>query len=365
MTKYEKKSLDSAIKLAKRIVPTRCAAPVLECVKLTGDTLHATDGMTHIVYTIPHVYDADESAPFIVNLARLIKTVGAFEYGPLIEISGDSVTSDGMAVTLETWIPADYPSIPPKFDAAIHASVDSDKLAAALESVGSAMSSEETRYYLKGIYLEHIDWQTLAFTATDGHRLVTESIGDSYTSATPSPTPVGHILPDSAVRLLQAALELDPTDGAISFSFEKVEYGRILITGSNFQITTRAIDNAYPDYRRVIPAKSGNVSKVDTASIVKGIAKLHKLHKGRVCIDTASKNLATESITVTIDIEPLCDNAALPGMSFNSEYIAPMVKAMCADTVYISAMSPGDPALFKPADTSRNLLGVVMPMRNQ
>lgn len=364
MTKYEKKTLDSALKLAKRITPTRCAAPVLECVKLTGDTLHATDGTTHIVYTIPHVYDTDDTAPFIVNLGRLIKTVGAFDYGPLIEVSGDSVASDGMAVTLGTWTPADYPGLPTKFDAAIYASIDSDKLAAALESVGSAMSSEETRYYLKGIYLEHIDGQTLAFTATDGHRLVTESIGDSYTSATPSPTPVGHILPDSAVRLLQAALELDPTEGAISFSFEKAEYGRILITGSNFQITTRAIENKYPDYRRVIPAKSGNVSKVDSASMLKGIAKLHKLHKGCVCIDTASKSLTTESITVAIDIDPLCDGASLPSMLFNSEYIAPMVKAMGSDTVYIDAASAGHPALFKPADTSRNLLGVVMPMRN-
>lgn len=106
-----------------------------------------------------------------------------------------------------------------------------------LSSVSVAISTEETRYYLNGIF-----WQRGVFTATDGHRLVSRR----YTAT--DETEIAEIIPRKTVKVLSQIATPDVATARI-----KGRHNNLQFVFANMVLTAKTIDGTFPDYGRVIP----------------------------------------------------------------------------------------------------------------
>jgi DNA polymerase-3 subunit beta len=146
-------------------------------------------------------------------------------------------------------------------------------------SVAFAMNTEGARVYLRGVYLHLDDCGRLSSVATDGHRLALA--GGTVTPAA-NALPVngggtGVIIPIKAVNLISklkaAEIELR-TDAKV-----------IEIRAGNLLITSKLIDGTFPDFRRIIPAESGNVAKIEREALLTAFRRLSAVR------DAAEQNI--------------------------------------------------------------------------
>lgn len=368
MFTIEKKPASDALKLAKMVLPSAARAnahPFLHHVELSAvdsdvAQIRATDGETTLFYNVPN--SSAFSGVVVLDYSELSRAIGASDRGDIIRIDTDGKFSAGdLTVNLP---PLDRDAFPAR-SVAIPArdvchTFSGSKLGAALVSVSSAMSSEETRYYLRGILIEHSDAANVTLTATDGHRLVNETI-DAFSDIGNLHLDefAGHILPDSVVKLLIALIQ--PGEHVV-MSFDSAKPGAgFSISGNDWKVTGKSIDAQYPEYRRVIPAQSGNVSIIESEAMRKAVAKISKLKQsGAMRLDHANGRIEQGKASVKVAQFASDD---MPAIAFNPAYITPMLDALGAYNVTLDAASAESPALWVPAESDRRIRGVIMPMR--
>ncbi|MCE3543708.1 DNA polymerase III subunit beta, partial [Escherichia coli] len=131
-----------------------------------------------------------------------------------------------------------------------------------------AISTEETRYYLNGIFLHVADdgsEPVLKAAATDGHRLARVTL----------PRPEGAAgMPDVIVpRKCVAELRklLDEVDGSVGVSLSGT---KIRFDLGNAILTSKLIDGTFPDYSRVIPTANDKILKLDPKSFMEGVDRV-------------------------------------------------------------------------------------------
>jgi DNA polymerase-3 subunit beta len=226
-----------------------------------------------------------------------------------------------------------------------------------------AISTEETRYYLNGIYLHAATTgktQTLRAVATDGHRLAQVELA-LPAGAVGMP---GIIVPRKTVGEVQRLI--DDNDAEISIELSQ---GKIRFTIGDVVLTSKLIDGTFPDYARVIP--SGNdkelivdkkefeqaVDRVSTVSSERGRAVKLSLSSGRLVLSVTNPDSgsATEELEVEYAAEPL-------DIGFNSRYLLDIASQIESEAAVLKLADPGSPTLIEDRD-SKGTLYVLMPMR--
>ena len=226
-----------------------------------------------------------------------------------------------------------------------------------------AISTEETRYYLNGIYL-HVAGsgksQTLRAVATDGHRL----------AQTDLPVPAGAagmpgvIVPRKTVTEVQRLIEDSGAEVGIELSSAKIRFSI-----GDVVLTSKLIDGTFPDYARVIP--SGNdkelvvdkkdfeaaVDRVSTVSSERGRAVKLSLSGGKLILSVTNPDSgsATEEIEVDYDGDPI-------DIGFNSRYLLDIAAQLDGEVAVLRLADPGSPTLIEDKDAKGSLY-VLMPMR--
>jgi DNA polymerase-3 subunit beta len=226
-----------------------------------------------------------------------------------------------------------------------------------------AISTEETRYYLNGIYL-HVAGsgksQTLRAVATDGHRL----------AQTDLPVPAGAagmpgvIVPRKTVTEVQRLIEDSGAEVGIELSSAKIRFSI-----GDVVLTSKLIDGTFPDYARVIP--SGNdkelvvdkkdfeaaVDRVSTVSSERGRAVKLSLSGGKLILSVTNPDSgsATEEIEVDYDGDPI-------DIGFNSRYLLDIAGQLDGEVAVLRLADPGSPTLIEDKDAKGSLY-VLMPMR--
>jgi DNA polymerase III subunit beta len=226
-----------------------------------------------------------------------------------------------------------------------------------------AISTEETRYYLNGIYL-HVAGsgksQTLRAVATDGHRLAQT---DLPLPAGASGMP-GVIVPRKTVTEVQRLIEDNAAEVTIELSSAKIRFSI-----GNVVLTSKLIDGTFPDYQRVIP--SGNdkelvidkkdfeaaVDRVSTVSSERGRAVKLSLSGGKLILSVTNPDSgsATEEIEVEYDADPI-------DIGFNSRYLLDIASQLDGEVAVLKLADPGSPTLIQDKD-AKGALYVLMPMR--
>ncbi|MBJ7534057.1 DNA polymerase III subunit beta [Rhodomicrobium vannielii ATCC 17100] len=241
--------------------------------------------------------------------------------------------------------------------------VDSGELKRLFEKARFAISTEETRYYLNGIYLHAVDGPEggkLRAVATDGHRLAqVETACPGGAAGMP-----GVIVPRKAVGEVIKLLESGAAPVEVTLSPAKIRFAV-----GDVVLTSKLIDGSFPDYARVIPTTNKKLLSLENADLVKAVDRVSTLssEKGRavklnaaegrlvVSANNPESGSATEEISAEYQDEPL-------EIGFNARYL-----------LDITGQIDGTKALFKLADgssptlisdeTDASALYVLMPMR--
>lgn len=247
-----------------------------------------------------------------------------------------------------------------------------------------AISNEETRYYLNGIFLHTTDVEghmMLRAVATDGHRLARVEI--------PAPDGAigmpGVIVPRKAVSEVQKLIEDPSMDVRVEISAAKARFifgdpsapfdkssgsGQVpSASAGQVVLTSKLIDGTFPDYVRVIP--SGNdkrlivdrapfaaaVDRVSTISSERGRAVKLAVADARLTLSVTNPDSgsATEELDVDYDSSPI-------DIGFNARYLLDITDQLDGDTVLFKLADPGSPTLVQDRDGAAALY-VLMPMR--
>jgi DNA polymerase-3 subunit beta len=228
-----------------------------------------------------------------------------------------------------------------------------------IEKTRFAISSEETRYYLMGIFFHVVDDQLRA-AATDGHRLARVTIARPD-GAEGMPDV---IVPRKAVQELYRLLEEVEGTVEISLSPTKVRFG----LGSAI-LTSKLIDGTFPDYNRVIPTGNDKLLKLDPKSFSAGVDRVstiasEKTRAVKISVDRDKVTLSVTSPENGVATEELAADYGSEGIEigFNARYLLDILSEIDGDTVEVHLADAAAPTLLRENDKS-NALYVLMPMR--
>jgi DNA polymerase III subunit beta len=239
-------------------------------------------------------------------------------------------------------------------------------LAELIDRTRFAISTEETRYYLNGIFL-HVtdeDEPLLKAAATDGHRLARFTIQRPEGAAGMPDV----IVPRKAVGELRKLLEeaLD-SNVLIDLSASKIRF--TLGGEGGMVLTSKLIDGTFPDYSRVIPTANDKLLKVDPKLFRSGVDRVatiatEKTRAVKIGLDGDRVTLSVTSPDNGTATEELAAEYRADGMEigFNANYLKDILDQIDADTVELHLADAGAPTLIRENEASRALY-VLMPMR--
>jgi DNA polymerase III subunit beta len=353
-----------------RVVERRNTIPILANVLLKADKsklgFKATDLDLEVTETI--AAEVGPAGSTTVPAHMFYEIVRKLPEGAqiVLESSNDravlAIKAGKSRFTLQTLPESDFP------DLAAGDMTHKFKLPAAdlkklIDKTQFAISTEETRYYLNGIYLHAAGAAkaaTLRAVATDGHRLA------QYELPLPSGAAgmPGIIVPRKTVGEVMRLIEDNEAEVTVELS-----PGKIRFTLNDVVLTSKLIDGTFPDYARVIPQGNDKelvvdkkefeqaVDRVSTVSSERGRAVKLSLSNGKLMLSVTNPDSgsATEEIEVEYSAEPL-------DIGFNSRYLLDIAGQIEGEAAVLKLADPGSPTLIQDRD-AKGALYVLMPMR--
>ncbi len=366
----ERAALLKALGHVHRVVERRTTIPILSNVLLSADggsvLLKATDLDLEVTERLP----ADVGQPGATTLPAhiLYEIVRKLPEGAQVSFEG---TEDAGQLLLRSGRSRFYLQALPESDFPDLAAGEFThrfKLGAAdlkklIDKTQFAISNEETRYYLNGIYMHSVESEghmMLRAVATDGHRLARVEI--------PAPQGAGGmpgvIIPRKAVSEVQKLIEDLAEEVAVEISQTKARF-----SFGDVVLTTKLIDGTFPDYMRVIPAGNDKyltverapfadaVDRVSTISSERGRAVKLAMADGKLTlsVNNPDSGSAVEELEVDYDASPL-------DIGFNARYLLDITNQLDSDKALFKLADPGSPTLVLDPDGAAALY-VLMPMR--
>jgi DNA polymerase-3 subunit beta len=366
----ERSELLKSLGHVHRVVERRNTIPILANVLLHGDrsklSLKATDLDIEVTDTI-----AAEVAPggsTTVPAHMFFDIVRKLPEGAqiILESSGDraalAIRAGRSRFTLQTLPESDFPDLAAG-EMSHRFTLKAAELKRLIDKTQFAISTEETRYYLNGIYLHAASTakaQTLRAVATDGHRLAQMEL-ELPKGAAGMP---GIIVPRKTVGEVHRLIEDPEAEVAMEMS-----PGKIRFTIGQTVLTSKLIDGTFPDYARVIPVNNDKelvvdkkefeaaVDRVSTVSSERGRAVKLSINAGRLLLSVTNPDSgsANEELEVEYAADPI-------DIGFNSRYLLDIAAQIESEAAVLKLADPGSPTLIQDKD-QRGSLYVLMPMR--
>ena len=366
----ERADLLKAVSQAQSVVERRNTIPILANVLIEtdgdGTSFRATDLDVEVIdRTIAQVERPGAST---VNAVLLHEIVRKLPDGALVQIADDpasgrlTVEAGRSKFSLATLPKEDFP-VMASSEYESNFSVSAPVLRRLFDKSKFAISNEETRYYLNGVYMHVADGdegKVLRCVATDGHRL----------ARIDAPLPEGAdnmpgvIVPKKTVAELGKLLADDDQEIAVSVSETKVRFATPQIT-----LTSKVIDGTFPDYTRVIPMNNARRLEVDAAEFARAVDRVATVSSERsravklaldedrlvLSVNAPDSGAAEEELAVAYGDEPL-------EIGFNAKYLLEIAGQVDRENAVFMFDTPDHPTLMREGnDTSA--IYVVMPMR--
>ncbi len=365
--RVERAAFLKALAHVQSVVERRNTIPILSNVLLEADAdglkLMATDLDLQIVERVT----AQTDAPGATTVAAhtLFDIVRKLADGAQVELKLTdgrlSVAAGRARFTLATLPRDDFPVIADDAQP-FGFTVPSATLKQMIDKTRFAISTEETRYYLNGIFLHVTDEATphLRAVATDGHRLARVAI----------PQPDGAVgMPDAIVprkAIAEVRKLLDESDGDIHVSLGQ---SKIRVEFANAVLTSKLIDGTFPDYMRVIPTANDRLLTIDPKALAEGVDRVSAIatEKTRAVKLSLGPNRVVLSVTsaesgaATEEVEAEY-NAPAFDVGFNARYLIDILNQVDSATVQLHLADAAAPTLIREGDASAALY-VIMPMR--
>jgi DNA polymerase III subunit beta len=364
----ERAMLLKSLSHVQSVVERRNTIPILSNVLIEASAegslrLMATDLDLQIVDSVEA--QVETAGATTVSAHTLFDIVRKLPEGSQVSLSaaeGKMLVVAGRArFNLSTLPRDDFPVIaegelPTKFE------LPSETLKQIIDKTRFAISTEETRYYLNGIFFHVSDeaQPVLKAAATDGHRLARVTV--------PRPEGAGGmpdvIIPRKCVAELRKLLdEVDGTVG-VSLSASKIRFD----LGTAI-LTSKLIDGTFPDYSRVIPTGNDKLLKLDPKSFMDGVDRVATIASEK----TRAVKMSLEKDKITLSVTSPENGTAAEEVSgdygadsfdigFNARYLMDILGQIEGDTVEVHLADAAAPTLIRENDKAPALY-VLMPMR--
>ena len=370
----ERNSLLKAIAQAQSVVERRNTIPILANVLIEAEEMQVRFRATDLDVEIVDEANATvrRAGATTVIATTFHEIVRKLPEGALVTISDDG-SSGRMAVnagrsnfSLATLPREDFPAMAAS-DYDTNFSVPAPALRRLFDKSKFAMSTEEARYYLNGVYMHVADSggsQVLRCVATDGHQLA-QIDAELPSGADGMP---GVIVPRKTVNELRMILEADDQEIAVSVSESKVRFAAPGIT-----LTSKVVEGTFPDYTRVIPTENDKRLEVDAKEFAKAVDRVAtvssetsrvvklSLSEDQLQLSVNSPETGTADEELEVAYQPGKDAPALV-LGFNAKYLQEIAGQMDRENAVLLFNTSSEPALIREGDDDTAIY-VVMPMR--
>ena len=367
--RIERANLLKALNHVHRVVERRNTIPILANVLLRSEpdalSLKATDLDMEIVDRAPAA--VEQPGACTVPAHMLYDIVRKLPDGA--EISLDTESGQTMSLkagrarfSLQMLPDSDFPDLSPG-ELAYSFTLTAEILKRLIDRTQFAISTEETRYYLNGIYFHVVGsgadaW--LRAVATDGHRLAKAEVPAPEGSAGMP----GVIVPRKTVGEIQKLLEDPASEVSVSLSDTKIR-----LRMGDLVLTSKLIDGTFPDYERVIPKANDKVLTLDRGDFERAVDRVSTISADRgravklsladdkmvLAVNNPDSGSATDELPVGYEAEPL-------EIGFNSKYLLDIAGQLTSGEAVFRLADPGSPTLIQDSGDTDTLY-VLMPMR--
>jgi len=355
------------------IVEKKTTMPILNNVLIKAEknkiTIIATDREIGLVAD----YDAE-----ILNKGDV--TVSARKlYEMIREIGGDTIQfeaneSHRVTVTSQKIIykipglPADdFPSVADDRSELNFYKIKGELLERLIHKTSFAMSADEMRKNLNGVFFETIDEggkNKLRMIATDGHRLAMANVD---TEGIPFlRLEKGIIIPRKGLGEIRRLIENAPEEILVG-----VRQGMCVISTDSTTLRVSLVDADYPDYKRVIPTEKGVLVQFEKDAILHALKRMSvisserysgviiKLENGRMVLESANPDVGEAKDEIEVDYH---DKEFSVG--YNVRYLIDAIEVIDEKTVIFEIGAGMKPGVIRPAESDEYLC-IVMPLKIQ
>lgn len=369
----ERATLLRALSHVQSVVERRNTIPILSNVLIDAQAsgtirLMATDLDLQIDETVAAA--VDQAGATTVSAHTLFDIARKLPEGAQVELTAAdgrlTVVAGRARFQLATLPRDDFPVIaegelPTQFE------LPAEILKSIIDKTRFAISTEETRYYLNGIFLHVADnagpaggEPVLKAAATDGHRLARVTIARPEGAETMPDV----IVPRKCVAELRKLLDEVDASVGVSLSASKIRFdlGQAILT-------SKLIDGTFPDYSRVIPSANDKLLRLDPKSFMDSVDRVSTIATEK----TRAVKMALDRDKITLSVTSPENGAAaeeVPGeyasmpfeIGFNSRYLLDILHQIDGDSVEVHLADASAPTLIRENDKSPALY-VLMPMR--
>jgi DNA polymerase-3 subunit beta len=366
----ERAALLKSLNHVQSVVEKRNTIPILSNVKIEGVDdqvrLNATDMDLDIVVAVPA--DVIRHGATTAPAHTLYEIVRKLPEGSQVELEhggedGQLILRSGRSRFALASLPVDdYPAMSGG-DLPYTFALAADELRGLIDRTRFAISSEETRYYLNGIYLHAATSngvQVLRAVATDGHRLARVEVP----LPEGAPGMPGIIVPRKTVAELRKLLDETAMEVTVSLSETKIRFAF-----DDAVMTSKLIDGTFPDYERVIPADNDKVLEVDCKSFWQAVDRVSAIsteksraiklsvEKGGLTLSASSpeNGSAVEELEAVYEASPM-------EIGFNSRYLLDILAQIEGDAARFAMADAASPTVVREV-TDSSAVYVLMPMR--
>lgn len=326
-----------------RLMATDLDLQVVDSVAAAVETAGATTISAHTLFDIVRKLPEGSQVSLTAADGKMLVTAGRARFNLA------TLPRDDFPVIAEG-------DLPTKFE------LPAESLKQIIDKTRFAISTEETRYYLNGIFLHVSDdaQPVLKAAATDGHRLARVTL----------PRPDGAqgmpdvIIPRKCVAELRKLL--DEIDGTVAVSLSP---SKIRFDLGTAVLTSKLIDGTFPDYSRVIPTANDKLLKLDPKSFMDGVDRVATIASEK----TRAVKMSLERDKITLSVTSPENGTAAEEVSgdysadefdigFNARYLLDILGQIEGDSVEVHLADAASPTLIRENDKAPALY-VLMPMR--
>lgn len=361
-----KEQLSLGLQAVQNIVSARTTLPILSNVLLRAQEGKVTLTATDLDVSISCDVTATIETPGACTLPAkkffgIVRELGASELDLEMDDKCLCTLRSGSSFYRMNGLPAEeYPPIQ-TFAERQPVTIAQEKLRGLLRRTSFAVSTDETRYVLNGLFFSFKDGK-LIMVATDGRRLaLSEEDVEGLDAA-----PAEFIMPTKAINELSRLLQ-DKGDVDLQFSPNQVCLTLRQEGAGNTVIVSKLVEGNYPNYRQVIPAQSAERVTLPREELLHALRRAEIMTSDKsnsVKLHFTNNNLAITANTPEVGEarESLAINYRGKEISvaFNPAYLMDPLKALDNDEVFFELTDELSPGVIK---VNGPFLYVIMPMR--
>lgn len=348
-----------------RVASSKAGLPVLANILIRTNKNRVIIAATNLEIAVTTTISAKVSEQGEITVpARLISDfVANLPKGNVeIETTGahTTITCQGYTSTLHGIAADEFPELPTiDEDKSIHYSLKTSDFKQVASQTLFATSNDPTRPVLTGVFWHSFDG-FLYLAGTDGYRLSERRLLETNSE-------LSAVVPASTI---QEVLRVTSDDiEAVDVLFDETQ---VRFRVGDSEVTSRLIDGAYPDYRKLIPSSSETIATLATADLVRTakIAGLFARQVGgsiTISADPENNQLAIRSVASEIgeNLSTISGKVSGDGtVALNSRYLSDALSAFEADTIKIAYSGKLAPIIVTADAKTSDFTHIIMPLKS-